>query len=95
MTTSPEEIELPNHDAFSACPKCGMATIEHHKVRYHERVMPWNQGLDWENQESCARLMTTLGIKAVPPPELGEHLCHLCDVCGYGWVSKIAEPADG
>jgi hypothetical protein len=95
MTTPPEETELPRHDEIGACPKCGTPMIEHHRVRYHEDAMPWDLGLDPMRQESCAALMMKLVIKEGTPAPLGEHLCHLCDVCGYGWVSKIAGPVDG
>jgi hypothetical protein len=80
--------DLPAHNAYTACPKCGTTLIEHHKMRYHEAAMPLDLGRDMQHQESCAR-MASLGT------HVGEHLCHLCDVCGHGWVSQIAEPADG
>lgn len=61
------------------CPKCGG---KHFETRWHQFVI-----LQAEPMHPCEAWMFAELLTGA----IGEHLCRVCDRCGYGWPEQTAD----
>lgn len=77
----PDHYDLPMHGSILACPKCGSdketddGKIKGLRTYYHE------QGV---LHAPCGNRFGWPDVQ-----NLGEHLCRVCDRCGYGWPEEV------
>jgi len=78
-------LQPPNGEP-AGCPKCAYSRVS---VTYHPAIMPEgtkpkpSRGEAWP----CSRFMGRVYGFGV------EHLCRVCERCGYGWCEKTADSA--
>jgi hypothetical protein len=74
--------DLPPYDSQGSCPKCGETDVS---TTYHCGFATGKNKATGENWP-CNRS----GISIVS----GEHLCRVCQRCGYGRAEQVKTPED-